>query len=221
MKRLKDFYSEYYSKTITKNETLIYDKLSYILPYEAIDMKTNINVNIQEHFIKHLYKYVNISFDVKNKIAEIKQLTKDVAECKLLQKQFWSEIDLIKMDLKTFCKPKSDKKYHKWIKAQRKALFPGVKSFEKDNIRYDIKVNTQNYLSSMFYLNSEFERINGENIEKNKVLPEDKQIKMIRLFNVLPLRTNIVGKHVCFDTPGLIMTFFGDTGYYLKNYKKK
>lgn len=220
MKKLKDFYDNFYSKTISNNEKLIYDKLSYILPYEAIDMKTNINVNIQEHFVKHLNKYVNIAFDVKSKAADITNSIKDKEQCKLLKKQLWDEIDKIKTDLKTFGKLTSDVKYHKWIKTQRKILFPGIKSFAKYNINYDIKVNPQNYLSSMFYLNSEFERINVENIEKNKLLPEDKQIKMIRLFNALPLRTNIVGKHVCFDTPGLIMTFFNDTSYHLQNYIK-
>ena len=224
MKKLKDFYSEYYSKTTANNEKLVYDKLSYILPYEAIDMKTNINVNIQEHFVKHLNKYINISFDVKSKIDDIKKSTKllkkNVDECKLLQKQFWKEIDNVKIDLKTFGEFTSDTKYHKWIKVQREKLFPGIKSFEKDNISYDIKVNPQNYLSSMFYLNSEFERINVENMKRNKSLSDDKQIKMIRLFNALPLRTNIIGKHICFDTPGLIMTFFNDTPYLIKTYKK-
>ena len=66
LKTLTKFYKEHYSKTIIKDETLYYDKLSYILAYEAIDMITNINNNIQEHFIDHLNKYVNIVFDIKN-----------------------------------------------------------------------------------------------------------------------------------------------------------
>ncbi len=61
LKTLPKFHKEHYSKTIIKDETLYYDKLSYILTYEAIDMITNIN-NIQEHFIDHLNKYVNIVF---------------------------------------------------------------------------------------------------------------------------------------------------------------
>jgi hypothetical protein len=220
MKKLKDFYSEFYSNTITNSEELIYDKLSYILPYEAIDMVTNINVNIQEHFVDHLNKYINIVFDVKAKQAELTKSIKDVEKRKLLKNQLYKEIEKIKTDLKTFGEFTSDPKYHNWIKTQRGILFPGINNFTKDNINYDIKVNPQNYLVSMFYLNNEFERINNENRELNKSLPEDKQIKEIRLFNVLPLRTNIIGKHICFDTSGLIMTFFDDTSYHLKNYKK-
>ena len=48
---LTKFYKEHYSKTIVEDETLYYDKLSYILAYEAIDMITNVTNNIQEHFI--------------------------------------------------------------------------------------------------------------------------------------------------------------------------
>ena len=47
---LTDFYNNFYSQTILDNEIIYYDKLSYILPYEAIDMMTNIDNNIQEHF---------------------------------------------------------------------------------------------------------------------------------------------------------------------------
>ena len=39
------FYKEHYKQTICDNEELYYDKMSYILAYEAIDMEKNINVN--------------------------------------------------------------------------------------------------------------------------------------------------------------------------------
>ena len=62
---------------MTDVATIYYDKLSYILPYEAIDMITNINNNIQEHFIDHLNKYVNIVFSIKEKSAKITTENKD------------------------------------------------------------------------------------------------------------------------------------------------
>jgi len=45
-------------------------------------METNINVNIQEHFLQHLYKFINILLDVKGKINKITKKNKD----KLLEK---------------------------------------------------------------------------------------------------------------------------------------
>lgn len=65
----------------------------------------------------------------------------------------------------------------------------------------------------MFYLASQFEKLNETITEDNK---------RIRLFNVLPLRTNIVSKNICIDTCGLISNFLGkeSTATHLKNYKE-
>jgi len=45
----------------------------------------------------------------------------------------------------------------------------------------------------------------------------------MRLFNPLPLRTNIINKHICIDTCALISNFLGDepTKKHHKNYKKE
>lgn len=58
LKNLTEFYEEHYKETTDKDEILYYDKLSYILAYEAIDMEKNININIQEHFCNTL---INLS----------------------------------------------------------------------------------------------------------------------------------------------------------------
>mgnify|MGYP000946966194 CR=1 FL=1 len=92
LKTLTTFYKEHYSKTIIDGETLYYDKLSYILAYEAIDMITNINNNIQEHFIDHLNKYVNIIFDVKKQRDEITKTNKDKELRKQLHKTLYEDI---------------------------------------------------------------------------------------------------------------------------------
>ncbi|MFM7986131.1 MAG: hypothetical protein ACKPKO_43140, partial [Candidatus Fonsibacter sp.] len=83
---------------------------------------------------------------------------------------------------------------------------------EENSIYYELKSNTQYFLHAMFYISNELENLNIES--------EDKQI---RLFNVLPLRTNIVPKNICIDTCALISNFLGDdaTSEYLKTYKKE
>jgi hypothetical protein len=220
MNELKDFYKNVYSKTVNTKEKIYYDKLCYILPYEAIDMVTNINVNIQEHFIDHLYKYVNIVFDVKAKTDEITKNTKDIKQRKVLKKEVWDEIKQVKKDLTTFGDYISDPKYHIWISEQKTKIFPGITKFSENSLHYDIKVNPQKYLISMFYISNEFEKINKINEEKNKTLDNDNQIKQIRLFNVLPLRTNIISKNICLDTCGLIMNFMENPTNLLKTYKQ-
>ena len=215
LKILTTFYKEHYSRTIDKDETLYYDKLSYILAYEAIDMITNINNNIQEHFIDHLNKYVNIIFDVKKQRDEITKINKDKELRKQLHKALYDDMNKVKKDLVSFDTLTSNEKYHKWIIEQRIRLFPNKTKFEENNIYYELKSNTQYFLHAMFYICNELEKLNNVKIEKEE--------KQIRLFNVLPLRTNIIPKNICIDTCALISNFLGDeaTSEYLKTYKKE
>ena len=189
LKTLTIFYKEYYSKTIIDGETLYYDKLSYILACEAIDMITNINNNIQEHFIDHLHKYVNIIFDVKKQRDEITKANKDKELRKQLHKALYEDINKVKKDLVSFDTLTSNEKYHKWIIEQRIKLFPTKTKFEENNIYYELKSNTQYFLHAMFYICNELEKLNNVKIEKVE--------KQIRLFNVLPLGV-FISRHIFF-----------------------
>ena len=218
LKNLKQFYDLQYKLTINTNEILYYDGLSYILAYEAIDMITNINNNIQMHFIDHLNKYVNIVYDVKGKAREITKQTADKETRKELHKQLYNEFKKVKNDLITFNDFTCDEKYHDWINEQHSTLFPNKTSFDKDSIHYDIKSKTQDYLISMFYLSNEIEKMNIKIINDN--LQNGNKNRLIRQFNVLPMRTNIVPKFICIDTCALISNFYESTADYLKRYKK-
>jgi len=67
----------------------------------------------------------------------------------------------------------------------------------------------------MFHISIELEKLNEVRIQNEE--------KQIRLFNVLPLRTNIISKNICIDTCGLISNFLGDepTTKHLRDYKKE
>jgi hypothetical protein len=214
LQELTEFYREHYSNTISNNETIYYDKLSYVLPYEAIDMITNINNNIQEYFIDHLNKYVNIVFNIKEKSAKITTENKDKIIRKQLHKQLYDEIGKVKKDLTHFGDLTSNEKYHKWIIQERIKLYPNKTRFDNDTIYYHLKSNTQDFLHSMFHISIELEKLNEVRIQNEE--------KQIRLFNVLPLRTNIISKNICIDTCGLISNFLGDepTTKHLRDYKK-
>jgi hypothetical protein len=215
LRELTNFYNNFYHETICDNEILYYDKMSYILAYEAIDMITNINNNIQEHFIDHLNKFINLTFDVKKKADEITKNNKDKIIRKQLHNELYTEIRKVKNDLINFREFKSDEKYHSWITEHKKILFGNKTSFDENNIYYDIKSNTKDYLKSMFYILIEFEKMNEIRIKNDE--------KQIRLFNVVPLRTNIISKNICIDSCALISNFLGDepTKDYLKKYKKE
>ena len=225
-KELMEFYKNHYKETTDKDEILYYDKMSYILAYEAIDMTTNIYVNIQEHFVQHLNKFVNITFDLKNKQKDItnSKLTKEGK--KQSRYDLNKEFREIKNDMMSFEKKLTAKKeYHKWIKEQRKLIYGKKKSFDNNSIYYDLKSKTHDYIKPMIYIGKELEKTYNKieivikEAEKKKEKPSMEQI---RLFNVLPLRTNIVPKNICLDTPAIIQNLIGEsTGDLLKNYKKE
>lgn len=220
LRTLTNFYDNNYIQSIFDNEIIYYDKLSYILPYEAIDMITNIHNNIQEHFLQHLFKYVHIVFDIKNKSNQITLDNKDKTIRKQLHKELYDEIQKVKNDLISFSDELTSlPKYHNWILQERLNLYRNKTNFDNDSIYYDLKSNTMDYLKSMFYLSRKFEQFNNDIIQYNLINEVKK--KQIRNFNVLPLRTNIIPKNICIDTCALISNFLGDipTKDYLKNYK--
>ena len=210
LKELTKFYNEHYKLLTTNDEVIYYDKLNYVLAYEAIDIEKNINVNISEHFIQHLNKYINISLEVKEKHDQITKDNKDLKVRKEKHKEYTQEINKVKKDLTSFNELTSDKKYHKWILEQRKLIYQTKTEFEEDSIYYDLKTHPQDYLKSMFYICGELEKVYNQIKKHNESIKEDddeKKKKQIRLFNVIPLRTNIISKNICLDSCGLINNF--------------
>jgi predicted metallopeptidase len=210
LKELTKFYNKYYKSLMANDEVIYYDKLNYVLAYEAIDIEKNINVNISEHFIQHLYKYINITLEVKEKHDKITKENKDIKVRKEKHREFTQEINKVKKDLTSFNELESDKKYHKWILEQRKLIYQDKTKFEEDSIYYDLKVNPQDYLKSMFYICGELEKVYNQIKKYNDNIKEEDDIKkkkQIRLFNVIPLRTNIISKNICMDSCSLISNF--------------
>ncbi len=216
LKELTEFFEEHYKDTMVPNEELLYDKMSYILAYEAIDMTTNIYINVREHYLQQLNKLVNITFKFKDQINQIKEKFKKTETIKEKKKELYEEFKQIKDDLLNVGvdkELKSKKKYHKWIKEHKLNFIPNKDTFDNDNIMYDLKSNTSQYLKCYMYIGKELEKLYDL---------EDQENHAIRLFNTLPLRTNIIVKHITIDTCGLISNFLGDepTTEHLKNYKK-
>jgi hypothetical protein len=214
LKNLTEFYKEHYSKLLDGNEILFYDKMSYILAYEAIDIETNIENIIREYFIQHLNKYINIEFKIKETMNLITKEIKDKEIRLQKKKEYYNEIKKVKDDLLSFEELKSHEKYHKWVKMTKEKILPNKNQFDKNNIIYDIKSNPQDYIKGLIYI--------GKQIEKYYDY-ENKDNHKIRLFSILPLRTNITPKNITIDTCGLIQNFLGNesTTEHLKNYKKE
>ena len=61
--KIEKFYNDNIFKLMKKENIINDNKLSFILHYEAIDMITNIENNIREHFIDHVKKLIKIKFN--------------------------------------------------------------------------------------------------------------------------------------------------------------
>ena len=115
---IKSFYNNNFSKLTSIKPS--YTNKSHILEQQAREMITCIKTNISTHFLEHLYKYINCIFKHPITIEIKKEKDKNIR--KELYKQLNKEIRDLKNDLFNNKIEKSDKKYHKWIKNNKKIV---------------------------------------------------------------------------------------------------
>jgi hypothetical protein len=213
LKELKNFFDGEYKKCIIDDDIMDDTKLNFIMAYEVIDIIKNIENNITEHFQDYVNKFVNISFEIKDKINKIKGQKINEKDKKQLINNIYAEHRLIKNDLLSINNDyKSDKKYHKWINKHKKHIIT-KDTFDKDSIYYDVCSNPQDYLKGLFYINKQLGIINENNIKKDK--------EQIKLFQVIPQRNNISPKYIMIDTAALInIVIMKNSIEYLNNVKK-
>ena len=175
---IKIFNDNIFSKIV--NEKISYSNKTFILEQIAKEMITCIKTNISTHFLKHLYKYINIKFK-KPKNDEIKK-NKDKKQRKELYKQLNEDIRNLKSDLVERKIIDSKEEYHQWIKDNINLLLPD--KFTK-SIPYDIKANPSKYIKYSMYINNEIEKLGG------------------KPYAFIPHRNNIVPYNVLFNTSGI------------------
>ncbi len=81
---------------------------------------------------------------------------------------------------------KSDSKFHKWIGEHRTIFFSHINK----SIAYDLKAYPLNFVPSLIYMNQQIENIEG------------------KLFNCIPLRTDLIPKHIRIDTTSVVELLF-------------
>lgn len=193
---MKKFYDNVFSK-ININK-VSRDGLTVVLAYEADIIVTCIENNIKNNFVRHFNRYINAICNIKNKIASIN----DINQKKLL----WKQLRLFKTDILSFDEYKSEDELHNTIKKQQMYLFNRFydNNDEKANvntkkcIQYYVAKNPQDYIYTFYKIISKFESL-------NKNIPDDE--KQHKLFNILPLRTSLIPKHITIDSEILIQNF--------------
>lgn len=203
--KILEFHNLVYKNLIPQDDHLLYDNLKFILPYNAIEMETNINNNTSEHFCDHLLRYLKIRLEVKNVVANIRSKVLDKNEQKKHISSLFSQVKSVFKDITYYTESIETLSHEAFIKEMRTILFGNIIStlakdqkrnnFEK-HLNYDLKVSPEKYLYSMIALSKLFELLPKVNNQE------------VRIFNAVPLRTEVSPKTICFDTCGLIINLF-------------
>jgi hypothetical protein len=222
-RQIQFVYNTQYKHTITPNDVVSRDSLKYILNYEEKDIITNISTNIKEHFISHLLFFIKVFFKFNKRIDEIKKSKLKDSEKKLELPKIYAEYNNVCKDVTNVENDilMSNKKYHKKITWMKNMFIPSKKIFLKKSIFYDVKAKPLDYIFNMIVLNKKLEEINEIIIQDHKKHKKKGKPPIYKLFNALPLRTEIVPKYITLDTAGLIALFTKkNKAYNLKNLTK-
>ena len=221
LKKLNTFYKDEFvyvianqSKNININEDQLEfhkfnaSNLSYAINHFEIEMETMITNNIQMRFVQYVHMYTKQHFLSKKvkklpkekynllsaaqKLDYKTKLSEQYEQNKIISKELHYVINDLFDDTKT-----SDQKYHKWVKKNKKIIFPKIEhmSFSYED---DISVNCFKYLENMLRMNAVLEKNNS------------------KLFSVLPLRTQLTDKYVTVNT-SLLKDVFGEVTSKLSN----
>ena len=121
--KLKSFYEAHYEAYIA--EKLDYTHLNTVLDYLAIDVITMYENNIKVHYVEYVKKFVNVSWNKKEAIAEIKASETSSQEKRASINVFISQLQKISQDLMSSNQPKTASPlYHSWIDEQRCKILP-------------------------------------------------------------------------------------------------
>ena len=192
-----DFYENEYLSLQNNKDLLDKVNLNQILNYEIERMITCYKNSIVSNFFNYLFRFINTLFDYQE-LEDFKQL-KNKEEIKNFKKNHFAELKKVKNDLLNNTL-KCDIKYHSFIQENRYKIVP--KEINK-SIHYDLKENPLKYLEFFVFMSKYLE-------DRNK-----------KLFQVFPIRKNIILKHIDIDTKSIIeLSNLTDKNIYLSSIKE-
>ena len=182
--KLKKVYDKHY-KPLQVDSKLEYTHMNTVLDYLTIDILTMYENNIKLHYVEYVERYVNVMWRKKMLVEKIRKIKKTQKERESGVRQLCSSLRRVKNDILTG-EFKSKSYYHDWIKEKVKHITPNKDKYKKDSIYYDLQCSPFDYLPCMIYMMKEVEK------EKTSV------------YNVFPLRKEIIPKHIRLDTTTLV-----------------
>jgi len=167
-------------------DTELLEKLDVFYKTEYQPLLNHVKTNLKNTTFLLPYLATQIHTSLSNNTQErfiqhflrfINKTTNEITEDKAILFQFKKNL----MELK-----ETDTKFNEWKQLHLPNILP--KDIKK-SIHYDVKVKQFEYLKGMLYMNSVLEKMES------------------KLFQPLPLRNNIIPKHIILDTASLINLF--------------
>jgi len=167
-------------------DTELLEKLDVFYKTEYQPLLNHVKTNLKNTTFLLPYLATQIHTSLSNNTQErfiqhflrfINKTTNEITEDKAILFQFKKNL----MELK-----ETDTKFNEWKQLHLPNILP--KDIKK-SIHYDVKVKPFEYLKGMLYMNSVLEKMES------------------KLFQPLPLRNNIIPKHIILDTASLINLF--------------
>jgi hypothetical protein len=180
-------------------DTDLLEKLGtfYNTEYQPLLNHVKTNLKNTSYLLPYLSTQIHTSLHnnfqehfIQHFLRFINKTTNEITEDKSILFQFKKNI----MELK-----ETDTKFNEWKTTHLTNILP--KDIKK-SIHYDIKVRPFEYLKGMLYMNSVLEQMES------------------KLFQPLPLRNNIIPKHIILDTASLINLFCPEKNKEGKKVKK-
>jgi hypothetical protein len=180
-------------------DTDLLEKLDtfYKTEYQPLLNHVKTNLKNTSYLLPYLATQINTSLHnnfqehfIQHFLRFINKTTNEITEDKSILFQFKKNL----MELK-----ETDEKFNEWKTTHLTNILP--KDIKK-SIHYDIKVRPFEYLKGMLYMNSVLEQMES------------------KLFQPLPLRNNIIPKHIILDTASLINLFCPEKNKEGKKVKK-
>ena len=171
-----------------QTEELDYTHMNTILDYLTIDILTMYENNIKQHYIEYIERYVNVIWEKKFMITQIRKIKKTKIDRESTIRTLNTQLRKIKVDLLNIenTNYKSNSYYHKWINEQKKLVIPVKDKFMKDNLFYDLQCTPQDYFSCMIFMMKQ--------VEKQGYTSS----------NPFPMRNDVIAKHIRLDTTTLV-----------------
>jgi len=151
LETLQEFYEMEYQPLINHEKSKL-SNTSFILPYLAKQIYTSLSNNIQERFISHFLRFINIT-------------TKNITEDKTILFKFKKQL--------LECNEEIIMLFDDWKHTHLHNILP---INIKKSVHYDVKVNPFNYLKGMLYMNVLLEDENHKLFQplplRNSIIPK-------------------------------------------------